>query len=145
VDEEVLGGVVLTRDRPKKATGSLLYIGAASSLTEPWAPKDGARRALVFVDPKVVINVDPVTLVIDVAKREGVLFARVALVDGDGYVHGTATHALDGTRSAERFGGFLPGHRVVGLPTVADDPRGRPSLDLSAEVHAPSETERRRG
>lgn len=127
MSEKVIGGLVFTRTRtddmkPEGEADALLVAAKAKNRTAKWMPRDGVPRAFLFADPRVELHEDVVAFVVDVIQGddEDDIVVSVACVTKQGYVSSRYTQDLGCGRSSVPIDGFVPGSRVVGLPTVAD-------------------------
>lgn len=127
MSDKAIGGLVFTRTRtddmkPEGEADGLLVVGDAKNRTAKWMPRDGAPRAFLFADPRVEVHEDVVAFVVDVIQGHEAddVVVSVACVTKRGYVSSRYTQSLGGRRSSVPLDGFVPGSRVVGLPTVAD-------------------------
>ena len=124
---KTIGGLVFTRTRtgnmtPEGEVGALIVAGQSKDHTAKWMPKDGVNRAFLFADPRVEIHEDVVAFVVDVIRGddEDDIVVSVSCVTKRGYVSSLYTQSFGDRRSAVPISGFVPGQRVLGLPTVAD-------------------------
>ncbi len=143
MSEKIIGGLVFTRTRtddmkPEGEADGLLVVGDAKNRTAKWIPRDGAPRAFLFADPRVEVHEDVVAFVVDVIQGDDAndIVVSVSCVTKRGYVSSRYTQSLGSRRSAPIVDAFVPGSRVVGLPTVSDE-EGPPRSELRFKEKQP--------
>lgn len=140
---KTIGGLVFTRTRtddtkPEGEADGLLVVGDAKNRTAKWMPRDGVPRAFLFADQRVDVHEDVVAFVVDVIQGDDAndIVISVACVTKRGYVSSRYTQSLGDRRTSVPIDGFVPGSRVVGLPTVADM-EGPPRSELRFKEKQP--------